>query len=319
MRRGVRAGWRPHAVAAPDEPVGVPRHRLAACDGSVSHRSRFAACGRVRANSFRAANQPALANSAAAVGVAARWSATRSAMVKSVSWPMPAITGSGQAAIARARFSVVERPQILDAAAAASDDQHVAFVARRGETQGIRQSRLPRLRPGPAPDGRRSESAARGAPARPARRAGRCLQRRDHADAARKPWQRPLARIVEQTLRGKFVLEAGEGFEQCAETGAPHGFDIELKVAARLIQRYQGANLDLQTVGQFERHELCAVAEHHATHLSTCVLEREIDVTRCGACQIGDLAGDPDQRKCAFECFTNQAIERRNTENWRRC
>ena len=45
------------------------------------------------------------ASSAAAVGVGARQSATKSAMVKSVSWPMPAITGMLQLAIARATDS----------------------------------------------------------------------------------------------------------------------------------------------------------------------------------------------------------------------
>ena len=44
-------------------------------------------------------------SSAAAEGVGARRSATKSAMVKSVSWPMAETTGSAEAAMARARAS----------------------------------------------------------------------------------------------------------------------------------------------------------------------------------------------------------------------
>ena len=46
-----------------------------------------------------------LTSSAAAVGVGARRSATKSAIVKSVSWPMPVTTGIGHARIARATLS----------------------------------------------------------------------------------------------------------------------------------------------------------------------------------------------------------------------
>ena len=44
-------------------------------------------------------------SSAAADGVAARRSATKSAMVTSVSWPTPEMTGTGEAAMARATTS----------------------------------------------------------------------------------------------------------------------------------------------------------------------------------------------------------------------
>src|SRR5712691_2358440 len=46
-----------------------------------------------------------LTSSAAAVGVGARRSATKSAIVKSVSWPIPVTTGIGHARIARATIS----------------------------------------------------------------------------------------------------------------------------------------------------------------------------------------------------------------------
>ena len=63
--------------------------------------------------------------SAAADGVGARRSATKSAIVTSTSWPTAEMTGTGQAAMARASDLLVERPQIFDRSAAAPDDDHV--------------------------------------------------------------------------------------------------------------------------------------------------------------------------------------------------
>ena len=51
------------------------------------------------------ASRDGLTSSAAAVGVAARLSATKSQMVKSVSWPTPLMVGMRQAAIALATIS----------------------------------------------------------------------------------------------------------------------------------------------------------------------------------------------------------------------
>ena len=64
-------------------------------------------------------------SSAALDGVAARTSATKSAIVKSTSCPTAEITGTGHAAIARATRFAVERLQILGRSAAASDDHDV--------------------------------------------------------------------------------------------------------------------------------------------------------------------------------------------------
>ena len=71
-------------------------------------------CGRA---ARRACGPPV---SAAAEGVGARRSATKSAMVTSVSCPTAETTGTEQAAMARATASVVERPQVFQRAAAAA-------------------------------------------------------------------------------------------------------------------------------------------------------------------------------------------------------
>ena len=74
-------------------------------------------------------------SSAAAEGVGARASATKSAMVKSISWPTPVTTGSAQRMDGARHALIVERPQVLQRATAAREDQHVALGARRRALQ----------------------------------------------------------------------------------------------------------------------------------------------------------------------------------------
>ena len=68
---------------------------------------------------------PAPPVSAAAVGVGARTSAAKSISVVSVSWPTAEISGIGDLGGGAHDLFLVERPQILDRAAAARDDQQV--------------------------------------------------------------------------------------------------------------------------------------------------------------------------------------------------
>jgi hypothetical protein len=49
-------------------------------------------------------------------------------MVKSVSWPMPAMTGIPVAQMARATSFFVEGPEVFDAAAATAEDDCVAIA-----------------------------------------------------------------------------------------------------------------------------------------------------------------------------------------------
>ena len=81
--------------------------------------------------SMRAQNSSFAATtiSAAADGVGARRSATKSAIVTSISCPTAEMTGTGHAAIARATGSSLNAQQILDRSAAASDDHDVDAAA----------------------------------------------------------------------------------------------------------------------------------------------------------------------------------------------
>ncbi len=75
-----------------------------------------------------------------------------SAIVKSISWPTPLTTGM-RAGVDGARHAlVVEGPQVLERAAAARQDQHVALGPRRGQPAGPRPAPAPPPRPAREPD-----------------------------------------------------------------------------------------------------------------------------------------------------------------------
>ena len=65
-----------------------------------------------------------ITSSAAAEGVGARKSATKSAIVKSVSCPTAEITGTGRGRNRARHALLVERPQVFERATAARHDHH---------------------------------------------------------------------------------------------------------------------------------------------------------------------------------------------------
>ena len=97
----------------------------------------------------------ATTSSAAADGVGARTSATKSAMVTSVSWPTAEITGTGDARDRARDDFLVERPEIFDRAAAAADDDDVDARHAADRPQRRARSPAPRPRPARAPGGSR--------------------------------------------------------------------------------------------------------------------------------------------------------------------
>ena len=89
--------------------------------------------------------------SAAADGVGARTSATKSAIVTSVSWPTAEMTGTGDTRDRARDDLLVERPEILNRAAAAADDDDVDAGHARDLREGRARSPARRPRPAPAP------------------------------------------------------------------------------------------------------------------------------------------------------------------------
>ncbi|MDR8853482.1 hypothetical protein FEP99_06531 [Burkholderia pseudomultivorans] len=207
---------------------------------------------------------------------------------------------------------VVERPQILDRAAAAAHQQYVDLAPRIGGLHGRDQllGRARTLHGCRIDDHRDVRRAARERGQHVAQRGG--LQRRDDADRTRMSRQRPLALGREQSFGLELRLQAQERLVQAPLPGAPHGLDIELHLAARLVHRDDRAHLDPVAFARRELRILRAAAEHHAAHLRLLVLDREIPVTARGAREVRHFAGDPQQRKRTLEHRRNRTVERRN-------
>ncbi len=105
------AGGLAAPVARPDAPVGATPGRSAACAIPARARARAANGHRRPAPAGAGPSWSGTASAAAAVGVGARASATKSQMVKSVSWPTPLTIGMRDSNTARATILFVERPQ----------------------------------------------------------------------------------------------------------------------------------------------------------------------------------------------------------------
>ena len=142
---------------------------------------------------------------------------------------------------------LVERPQVLDRAAAARDDQHVDLARARWRC-GSRARSRPRPRC-PAPASGRCTTRSAGQ-----RRAS--VVSTSRSAAARGEVTMPTARGIRGqralALGGEpaggleLRLEAREALVQRAEAREAHAVDVELELAARLVDRRRGAHLDAQ-------------------------------------------------------------------------
>ena len=165
----------------------------------------------------RRADRPRIgtASSAAADGVGARRSATKSAMVKSVSWPTAEITGTRQATMARATGSSLkaQRSSSEPPPRATMMTSTSAIAARRRSAAAIASAA-----PSPCTGVGRQQDGDRKAAVRDADDVADdgALRRRHHAQAPRQKGQRPLARRIEQPLGVEPLLELLEGQRQRA-------------------------------------------------------------------------------------------------------
>ena len=178
--------------------------------------------------------------SAAAVGVGARTSAAKSHSVVSVSWPTAEMIGIVRGGDGADHLLLVERPQILDRAAAARDDHQVG----RGDRPAGRSASKPRTAaatcsaaPSPWTGTGQTHDMARAAVREPVEdvadhRAGR---RGDDADHPRQERQRPLALGVEQALGGERPAALVEQRHQRALPGQLQPLDHDLVARAARI------------------------------------------------------------------------------------
>ena len=305
------AGVRPGAPAgARGRPPSASRYSIRR---AVSREMRTA----FSATRARIASRGGLTSSAAAVGVGARSSAAKSAMVKSVSWPTPTTTGMSRGADRARQRLLVELPQVLDRTAAAHQQQYVAFGAPARGGERLRELRRGAL----ALHRRRVDHDRDGRIAAPQRgqdvAQGRRRKRGDDADLLRVFRDRALGRRIEQALFLQLLLQAQEALEQGPKPRPAHRLDVELEASARFVQGDQRSRLDALAVGQVPVQVRRAALEHDAIHLRGLVLEGEIQVAGGRRPQVRDLAGDPLQREAALEHVARAAQQLRHAQDRR--
>ena len=190
--------------------------------------------------------------SAAAEGVEARMSATKSAMVKSTSWPTAEMTGTGERAMARATFSSLKaqrssidpppRPTMRTSMPGQAPEVVDALDDLVGRALALDPGRIDEdVEPGVAPLERPQDVDD-----------GRAGGRGDDADRLGPERELPLARRVEQALGLELLLELFEGQLEGALALGLDAVDDELVVAARLVDVDLAPADDLQPVLEVE-------------------------------------------------------------------
>ena len=255
---------------------------------------------------------PGTTSSAAADGVGARTSAAKSASVTSTSWPTPADDRHGVGDDGPDDALVVERPEVLQRAAAAGEDRHAAGAssgarprARCAIQRSTRRNAVTMLAGASSPwtwaatsttrtSGQRRAStwqmSRQTAPGRA--RDDRDRRGSDAAAAACAP-RRTGPPAVEPRL------ERLEAQRQVAEPGRLDRVDVELERALRLVQVDPAVGDDPEPGLGLERRADAVVAEPDALELVALVLEREVGVPGGRHRDPADLALDPQVARAA--------------------
>ena len=280
-----------------------------------SNRSRHRSARRARhwrarcassASCAKSSARTGTASSAAAVGVGARRSAAWSINVVSVSCPTAEISGIGELGRGPHHLLLVERPQILDRAAAARDDQQVrprhdrGKAANRLRDPGRSALSLDRHRPHDDP-GRAAILEAVDDVAD--HRAGR---RGDDSDHLRKERQPALARGIEQALGGERLAPPLEQRQQGALARQLHAVDDDLIFGAAGIGRELAGRDDFGAVLGPECERPGAGAPDHGVDARILVLEGEVAMARAVPLEPGDFAAHAD----LAEGVLDRALER---------
>jgi len=216
----------------------------------------------------------------------------------------------------RARHGfLVELPEVLDRAAAAHEQQHVALRARAcaRERRGDALGGAFTLHRGGIHDHLDRRVASRERRQHVAQR--RRGKGRHHADRARVGRKLALSRGVEEPLALELVLQLKEALVERAEAGAAQRLDAQLEAAARLVEGRNRAHLDLGAIAQLRVEAGGAAAEHHAVHLRAVVLEGEVAMPRWRAREVGELAAHPGERKAPLERVAHAAQQLRYGED----
>src|ERR1700730_3966605 len=204
---------------------------------------------------------------------------------------------------------VVERPQILERAAAAREDQHLALGARRGGLQ-----RRDQRRHGSRPLHRRridEDPCGRITPREDMQDVAQCGPgwRSDHADTLWKPRQTSLALERKQTFGCQLRFQALELAPQRADTRLLEVLDDDLVLPARLVPADAPAAQPLRAGAGREADERVLHPEHGAAQLRVPVLEREVPVAGRWLREVRQLPLHPQHTKPALEEHAHLAVQ----------
>ena len=206
---------------------------------------------------------------------------------------------------------LVEGPEVLQAAAAAGDDQHVgprhrpardeAVEALDGGRDLLRRARtLHRDRPDQHPAGEAVFDTVQDVANHGARGRGHDAHR------LRQVRQVALARFVEQALGGERLLAGLQQREQGAGAGKLQPLDHDLVARAPRIGADLAGGDDLEPVLRRDPEPAGDAAPADGVEHRVRVLEREVKVARCGALEARDLAPHADPGELALD----HALER---------
>ena len=254
-------------------------------------------------------------SSAAAEGVGARRSATKSAIVTSVSWPTAEITGIFDAAIARATASS------LNAQRSSSDPPPRATTITSRSPRRFSVPSAWAISPAAVSPWTRTGHTRTW---RPAKR--RVTTRRKSRTAAPvgdvtsptrrgQRGQRPLPPGVEEPLGGEPGLQLLEGELERAQAFRLQHLAHELVLAPDGVDVEPAEREDVEPVGRLEAHPPHPAPEEDGPHLGLLVLQREVDVPRGVDPQVRDLALDPEPAEAALERVLDRARELRDRED----
>ncbi|CAB3913760.1 hypothetical protein LMG26858_04880 [Achromobacter anxifer] len=210
---------------------------------------------------------------------------------------------------------VVETPKILDAAAAADQQQRVDLGALVGDAHLGRQPSggiRPLYRRGIDDHGHLGRTPRQCRQHVPQRRG---MQGRNDPDGARQAHGLALAGRIEQAFRGQLLLQPQERFIQIADAGPAHGVGLQLVVAAGLVKGNAGADLDLVARPRHETDRAGAASEHDGAHGGPAVLEREIPMPGSRRCEVGNLPAHPQRRDAALQQLPHGLIQLGNRQD----
>ena len=204
---------------------------------------------------------------------------------------------------------LVERPEVLEGAAAPYHEEDVALRAAHRDADRVRDllSRTFPLHPGRVDHHRqRGEPAPQHLEHVVHRRAAR---RGDHPELARKGGQGALVLPVEETLLLELEAQALVGEPKRAFARRLELLHHELVVPARAVQAHPGAGDHLHAVPRLEPEPHPVRAEERAAHLGAGVLQGEVHVPRAGPREVGELALHPDEREGVIEQACDLVVE----------